>query len=550
MEHGEHPFRQERGIALAWAGAAGAFQLAEDAQTVRARFWNSADGVINVGADATARGFFAGAGSFAAGDHQEVHATYDPVGVARALSRNLGGINVWSGAKAHGSTIAHAFAGGVGLGQNISAFDAKGTAVNKGWLSVDATARAIVTPHPFVEAAKILPTDGAIAAATYVGGIAQSADGAGGGAHSDRPAFRRNSGDIYVSGVGRAVSSTYANAGANVFGIGQSAYGYRAYAEGQNTGSIYAGANTRARAHDVALAFSHAGAVVQRADSGFYNGSFDENGKSAKLKFDNSGWLAANAVAKAGYGSGTTYANALAGASGVLQYASDAQRLRTNFSNSGWIDASSRRVAKGDVAVAGADAAGYGASFESYGGASATARFRNAAGASIWSQAVAKAYGHQAAFANAQAVGAYFVAYNGVDTLTLNGVNAGYIGALAKATAVLTPIPSIFRLRPPRSRWRRRTVSSSAISTARSRARSQTPAPARSSRGPLPTRIPGLRWRSAFMTRRWRTPRTSSTRAASSPMPRGPMRWPPALRSTAPPAVAQDRQQWPGGRDQ
>ncbi len=396
------------GIAAASASAIGAFQVAVDAQTARARFKNSADGSIYVGADASARGWVAGARGFAGGAGQEVHGSYDPNGVARALSRNLGTIGVWSGSRARGSSQAWAFAGGVGLGQNVSGFDAEGTAVNTGSLTVDSAAKALVTRPPIREAAIPKFPGAAVAQATYVGGIAQGAGGPDGINGSTVQLFARNSGDIMVSGVGRAVASTYANAGAAAFGIGQFAHGNSPYAEGKNTGSIYVSSNSRAKAYGVALARSGAAGVLQGADAEFDNGSFWEDGKSAKVKFDNLGWLTVDSVAKAGYGSNQTYAQARASASGVWQNAGDAGKLRTNFSNSGWIDVSSRAVAKGGLVFASAGSWGYGASFYSYGDAAATAKFRNAASGVINSTAIAEAYGHQGAFADAFAVGAEF----------------------------------------------------------------------------------------------------------------------------------------------
>ena len=428
------------GFAYASAAAWGAVQEAVNAQTSKARYENSSDGTINVGADAFARGFWSQARSYAGGIWQRADTNYATDGSASAVAKNYGSLNVWSGAKAHGTWSVEADAGAIGMGQSVFGRSPSGKTINNGTLSVAAQAKAnakwnFLDPSPTI----------AQAYATYVGGIGQSANLPYDVNSGKASLVAQNGGDILVSGVAHAVASTYANAGANAFGIGQSVYGYSVYAEAQNTSSIYVDAHASAYVRpidqfNVASAYANAGGVLQQARGEYYDYGLSNytNGKLAKARFDNSGSLTVNAVAKAGHGSSQTYASAHARASGAWQNVDDAYKLRARFSNSGWINASGKAIARGNEAYATAQSNGYGVDFYAYdtGGVSAKARFRNAADGQIWSQANAQAYGHNWAFADADASGANFIADGGVDTLTLDAVNKGYIGALAKATAV------------------------------------------------------------------------------------------------------------------
>ena len=242
-------------------------------------------------------------------------------------------------------------------------------------------------------------------------------------------------------------------------------------------------APTRApESHDVALAFSDAGAVVQRADGGFYN-VLRRDGKSAKLKFDNSGWLAANAVAKAGYGSGTTYATRLCQR---RRRDSVCLRRRRGYGRTSRIPAGSMRRAVGrqgrPCGRRGRRPPAMGQSFETH-----TARLRRRPGSATPStprsgrRLSPRRTVTMAAFADAYAVGADFIAgaYRIVGPVyelppvasdadprrrqrgLYRGPGQGDGGELTRSVIESSDFAQ------PRSRWRGRPVSSSAISTVR-----------------------------------------------------------------------------------
>lgn len=404
------------GIAASMAVAGGSSQSVYGVLDGSASFTNDATGSMSVMAEASSSAIFAMSVATAIGASQSVDGSGDE-STANLSADNLGTMTISSVATADSTYYAIAEANAVGIAQDGEADDVSIVATNSGTLSVSASASASTAEGLF-------PTPGiAIAVNTYVGGIAQDADGAASAAVS-----ATNSATIGVSAQAEAAAATYAVAFNGAFGVSQYAGGNDASAIFNNTGSVSVASTSTASSDYVATAMSNATGAEQNV----YGDDGDDIVTSAFAETVNDDTIFAGAEATAGgLTAQATYAFAGADAVGLVQDVWNADTLETQLTNNGTVAATADASATGNTAYAFAEAAGYVA----YAGdsESATMMLRNNNIGAIWAIAEATATGDYAAYASAEATGAMFD--GGVDMLELDAVNKGLIAASALATA-------------------------------------------------------------------------------------------------------------------
>ena len=403
------------GIGYAMAIAGGASQSIYDVDAATASLENAAGAFLGVTAMSGAQGLYAMAGGMAIGLSQSVYAGSS----ADLTAGNLGTLMVSASANAEATYLATASVAGVGIGQSGDADSTFLDASNSGDLTVFGTATASTT-----EGLYSLPGI-AVAGATYVGGIAQSAYGG-----EQATASAMNSGSIGVLASADAAASTYAMAYSQGFGVMQYVRADSdALAVFQNTGTVSVLSASGAQSDYVAAASARASGVDQRVNTS------DGANTSAVAALLNDDTIFAEALAGAGglTADQATYAAANASALGVYQEAWGASVAQTQLKNNGTIAAIGVAEANGNIATAAADAAAYVAEVEA--GDDSTMVFRNTKTGAIWAIADAEATGETFAGAEAEALGAGFFgyAYDGNPT-QIDAVNKGLIAASAFAT--------------------------------------------------------------------------------------------------------------------
>lgn len=401
------------GIGASMAVAGGSSQSVYGVLDGSASFTNDATGSMSVMADASSSGLFAISEAMALGVSQNVGGS----STATLLAENLGTMTISSVATADSTYLGVAEAGAVGIAQDGDADAVSIAATNSGDLSVSAVASAST-------AEGLVPLPGiAIAANTYVGGIAQDASGSASAAAS-----ATNSATIGVSAQAEAAAATYAVAYNRAFGVMQYAGGNDASVVFDNTGTVSVAATSTATSDYVAMAMSGALGVVQNA----YGEDGDDIVTSALAQTVNDDTIFAAATATAGgLEAQATYAFAGAQAAGLSQEVWDADTLETQLTNNGTVAATGTATATGNTAFARADTVGYVA--DAGDSATATMMLRNNNAGAIWASAEATATGDYAAYASAEAVGAMFD--SNVGLASLDAVNKGLIAASALATA-------------------------------------------------------------------------------------------------------------------
>ena len=279
----------------------------------------------------------------------------------------------------------------------------------------------------------------ALAVATYVGGVFQSAEGeriAGVVAQ----AITSNTGTIKVAAVADAQAATYAIAEARDFGIQQRVDPAPSLsATADNTDTIAVTAKATASGGLVAANASAFG-IGQSVTGSSAGGTSDGDGIDAdsKATITNTASISGDARAAAGGldTSRATTASAWAGGSGAYQEIRGSLTAAASVTNSGSISGYAEAKSKAS-AEAFSDAHAWGVFVGLYNDTTATAKLDNQAGGKISAQAlaVADSLAPATADAHAFAVG-YEVEGYGSPTLTLNIANAGEITAAATATVV------------------------------------------------------------------------------------------------------------------
>jgi uncharacterized protein with beta-barrel porin domain len=404
------------GVAASMAVAGGASQGIYDVVDGVIEFENEAGASMSVLAEAESSALFAMSNAWGLGVSQGVDSE-DLEGTTASLTAlNNGTMTVASVATAESTYYAMAESAAVGIAQSGDAGEVDLVATNAGDLMVSATSSATAETG-------LLPLPGlALAANTYVGGIAQSGYGP-----LSASVTASNTATIGVMAQAEAAASTYAAAYNSAFGVSQYASGLDASVAFDNTGIVSVFADSTAQSDYVAVSSSRAIGLAQEAYSGFGLGS------SAIVQAVNDDTIFADANASAGglTTAQATYAAAAAGAVGLTQEAWSADSLQTQFTNNGTVAALGTASATGRVALAEASALGYGADVGDT--LDGTMTLRNNKTGAIWAIAEAEATGGDVGYAEAWASGADFYG-SGLFT-QLDAVNKGLISATALATA-------------------------------------------------------------------------------------------------------------------
>ncbi len=363
---------EQGGITGSTAFATGSVQSVYDVAAATLTFENGAGSSLSVVAGAQAESTYAQAGAFAVGAGQSAYVDSDD-GTAVLTATNLGTVAVAANVRADG-TYAVATGGAHGILQEGYGSSTTLQVTNSGALTVAAN---VVADGADPDAEVGI----AVAQATYVGGVLQSAEGA------SASAVASNTSSIQVTAQAQAVAATYAAAGAAAVGVAQDVYGGTASVAFTNTGTLVVDTSVEASNSDLidggALGIAFAVGVAQNARG-------DGDASSATATVDNQNTIAVTAEAVA---AGATYAVAEAMGGGVSQsaYAANASAVVLNsgaVTVNGIADAQAESLAVGFVSAIGIDQDVEGASGDS---GSAQATVTNSSDLNVLAQANAAA---------------------------------------------------------------------------------------------------------------------------------------------------------------
>ncbi len=404
---------------ISYAVAGGVEQSVYDTDSATVAFENGETGSVSVAASAHADSTIAISEGASLGVAQNVESERES-SIANLTAANLGVMSIDAMSQADSTYAAIAVGLGVGIAQDALADRVTLDATNSGTLSVSAQSLANAV------AGELDAPAFAFAYNTYVGGVVQQADA---GALASLSAV--NSGSLSVLSDAKATASTYAGSGSFGFGVLQEANATTASALFDNTGNVSVTSSGEALS-DI-IAFSYVGAVGASQD--VRGSGMDDSASSAMAEIINGDTIFASADAAAGGLSAaeSTYAFAVAFATGASQFLDEAAIGEASLTNSGTIAAVSSASATGNIAMAEASAIGYEAELEDLG--AATAFLRNKSAGGIWAFAEATADGVDYTAANAEAVGVSVNGYYDLGSFDIDAVNKGLIAASAVATA-------------------------------------------------------------------------------------------------------------------